>query len=85
MTPEQEKEKAAAQKRADDAYAREHEIMEKEANYFAMCLLMPEEWLRKDMVGLDITDDVAIARLAKKYKVPISVMAMRIGQLIPNG
>ena len=85
MTDEQEREKLKAQQLADDQYARENEIMNKEANYFAMCLLMPEQFLRKDMVGIDLTDDVAVGRLAKKYKVPAATMAFRIGQLMANG
>ena len=62
----------------------EKEVMEREANYFAMCLLMPEEWLRRDVEaigGVDIEDDVAMTKLAKKYKVSVTLMAMRLGQL----
>lgn len=59
-----------------------------EANAFAMELLMPEPWLRADLAmtgGVDIEDDKAIARLAKKYRVSPTVMAVRIGQLAGFG
>lgn len=54
---------------------------EQEANQFAFELLMPEELLRKDAKGVDFTDDKAVAELANKYKVPVAVMAARLGQL----
>jgi Zn-dependent peptidase ImmA (M78 family) len=56
-----------------------------EANAFAMELLMPTKFLLADlkaMGGVDITDDVQIGRLAKKYRVAVSLMAIRIGQLL---
>lgn len=57
--------------------------MNREANIFAMHLLMPSPLLRKHMPkGLDLTDDKAIAALAAKFKVPASVMAIRLGMLI---
>lgn len=57
--------------------------MEAEANAFAMELLMPEEWLRKDIAGgFDIEDDAKLKKLAKKYGVSMQVMALRIGQLM---
>jgi Zn-dependent peptidase ImmA (M78 family) len=56
-------------------------FMDQEANDFAMELLMPEQFLLKDMAGLDIADDSAIERLSRKYRVPAGVMAIRIGQL----
>lgn len=57
--------------------------MDQEATAFAMELLMPEEFLRRDLVRekIDICDDRAIEKLAQRYKVPKSVMAIRIGQL----
>lgn len=57
---------------------------EAEANAFAMELLMPREWLLADIKklgGVDIEDERAMARLAKKYGVSLTVMALRIGQL----
>ncbi len=58
--------------------------MDQEANAFAMELLMPADWLRADiekMGGIDLTDDAALAKLAKKYRVSPQVMAIRIGEL----
>lgn len=60
------------------------QAMEAEANAFAMELLMPREWLLADIKklgGVDIEDERAMARLAKKYGVSLTVMALRIGQL----
>lgn len=58
--------------------------IEREANLFAMALLMPEEWVRtdvKNMGGVDIADGRQIDQLAKKYKVDATLMTMRIAQL----
>jgi Zn-dependent peptidase ImmA (M78 family) len=60
------------------------EVEEREANYFAMCLLMPEEWLRADLEkigGIDIEDEAAIKKLAARYKVSTTLMVLRIGQI----
>lgn len=60
-------------------------VMDMEANHFAMCLLMPEKFLRADiekMGGIDICDDVAVEKLAKRYQVPVATMALRLGQLM---
>lgn len=56
---------------------------DREANYFAMCLLMPESLLRKDLEGvaLDVCDDASIAKLARRYVVSIQLMTMRLTQL----
>lgn len=59
--------------------------IEAEANQFAMELLMPRDWLLRDlkaMGGVDMADDAEIAKLARKYLVATSLMAIRIGQLI---
>jgi Zn-dependent peptidase ImmA (M78 family) len=58
--------------------------IEREANLFAMALLMPEKWVRADvkkMGGVDIADGAEIEKLAKKYKVDATLMTMRIAQL----
>lgn len=63
------------------------EIIEHEANQFAIELLMPRKWLLSDlkkMGGIDIQDDAAITKLAKRYKVSLQLMTLRIGQLIPS-
>lgn len=59
--------------------------MEREANEFAMELLMPSAWLKRDAAGIDMGDDEALAKLAKKYKVPVGLLCIRLGQLIPIG
>lgn len=59
-------------------------VEEREANYFAMALLMPEDWVRADIKklgGVDIADGQQIAQLAKKYKVDATLMTVRIAQL----
>ena len=58
--------------------------VEAEANAFAFELLMPEAWLKRDIGpdGIDIEDDKRIAKLAQKYRVSVSVMTLRIGQLM---
>lgn len=58
--------------------------MEAEANAFAMELLMPRDWLLADirkMGGIDIEDEAGMRKLAKKYRVSLTVMAIRIGEL----
>ena len=58
---------------------------ESEANYFAMCLLMPREWLLADLRKLgsiDVCDDPNIRKLAKKYGVAEQLMAIRIADLL---
>lgn len=58
---------------------------EKEANYFAMCLLMPEELVRREVSKMggnfDLEDDKAMRALANKFGVSIAVMTIRLGQL----
>jgi len=56
-------------------------VIEEEANEFAMELLMPSEWLARDAGDLDLTDDIAVATLAKKYQVPAATLAFRVGEL----
>lgn len=58
---------------------------EMEANLFAMHLLMPEDLLRREirrMRAFDLTNDKHVAELAKKFQVPNSVMAYRLGMLV---
>lgn len=54
-----------------------------EANQFAMELLMPEDLLRAEIKKhpIDVCDEKAVKKLADKFRVPESVMAIRIGQL----
>jgi Zn-dependent peptidase ImmA (M78 family) len=54
-------------------------VENREANHFAMHLLMPTEFLLKDIEGgIDLTDDAAVKRLAERYRVPASLMALRL-------
>lgn len=54
-----------------------------EANYFAMCLLVPEDLLRRAVQdeGYEITDDRDLIRLSKQFAVPMGVMALRIAEI----
>ena len=64
------------------------DIEEREANLFAMELLMPRAFLLADiekMGGVDIEDDAAMMKLAKRYKVSVTVMAIRLAQLLARG
>lgn len=58
--------------------------LEKEANYFAMCLLMPEKLVRQEVEKrkpISLTDDKFLLDMAKTFDVPISAMAVRLAQL----
>lgn len=61
------------------------EVEELEANVFAMELLMPEEFLRRDLTELgsiDVCDDANIRKLAKRYEVSEQLMTFRIADLL---
>lgn len=55
--------------------------MDIEANAFAMELLMPFDWIVRDAANLDLDDEKAVLRLAKKYKVAPFTMAFRLGEV----
>jgi Zn-dependent peptidase ImmA (M78 family) len=57
--------------------------LEKEANYFAMCLLMPAHLVKQEAAKLtfDLTNDAAIKSLASTFDVSIIEMALRLSQL----
>ena len=61
---------------------------DREANLFAMALLMPDELVRKEvrrMGPFDISDGTGIKLMAKKFQVSETLMALRLGQLYgPN-
>jgi Zn-dependent peptidase ImmA (M78 family) len=59
----------------------ENDARDAEANAFAMELLMPFDWIVRDTEGLDLCDDHKVAKIAKKYAVPHSVMAARIASV----
>lgn len=63
---------------------------DREANYFAMCLLVPEELLRREVSEMkrrheqiDLCEDKTLKRLADKFKVSNTVMALRLEQVFP--
>lgn len=61
--------------------------IEHEANIFAMELLMPTAFLKADIKtldGIDFSDDKDIGKLAKRYRVSHSLMALRLGQLFAD-
>jgi len=53
-----------------------------EANYFAMHLLVPDEFLAREKFLPDLADDKGLRQLADKFDVPLSVMAFRIGEYV---
>jgi len=57
---------------------------DREANYFAMCLLMPENFLRADVAeyrGAKIGFEDMVRTLAQKYQVEPERMTLRLAQL----
>ncbi|MGC3992000.1 MAG: ImmA/IrrE family metallo-endopeptidase [Chthoniobacteraceae bacterium] len=58
-------------------------VKEIEANFFAAELLMPQDFLERDVARLDLhaDDDKAIALLAKRYVVSPQAMAIRLSSL----
>jgi Zn-dependent peptidase ImmA (M78 family) len=62
-------------------------VEEMEANDFAAQLLMPEEFLAKDIEDLQKSEDIengdAIQDLAKKYKVSKQALMFRLASLTP--
>lgn len=56
-----------------------HEVnQEREANRFAVELLMPEEFVRRDLKGRKEIDGKTITELAKRYEVSEILMAWRL-------
>lgn len=61
---------------------------DREANIFAMCLLLPEESVRAEVEKMrkagkpiDIIDGTAIAELAKTFQVSPTLMTIRLTKL----
>jgi Zn-dependent peptidase ImmA (M78 family) len=55
---------------------------EREANAFAAELLMPEEFLRKDLrKRIDIKNQESLEKLAKKYEVSLQALTFRLVNL----
>ena len=58
------------------------EIMEIEANQFAMELLMPEKFIRNDFPkGFFVSDIEHLNKMAKKYKVELPILVVRLTQI----
>lgn len=57
--------------------------LEDEANYFAMCLLMPGDLVKREVknIKLDLTSDEPLKTLAKTFDVSMTAMALRLAQL----
>lgn len=60
-----------------------HDPQETEANTFAAALLMPEEWLRRDLAErpIDASDEKAVAWLAERYGVSQQALTIRLTTL----
>ncbi len=61
----------------------EHKTMENEANYFASCILMPTNEIRKilETTDIDLMTEEGIRVLAKKFEVSTIAMSLRITKL----
>ena len=57
--------------------------MEDEANYFALCLLMPEKLVREEVakVEWDLASDDALKYMARTFGVSLTAMAVRLCDL----
>jgi len=62
------------------------DIIEIEANAFAAELLMPEAFLKEALENksYDIDDDAFVESLAKKFKVSLHAIQLRLGKLLHN-
>lgn len=67
-------------RKKSEGYTSKEEKIEKEANYFAANILMPEHLVRKEIAELkcDLHDDATIASLANKFEVSSSAMTFRL-------
>lgn len=61
-------------------YTSKEEKIEREANFFAANILMPENLIRKEILDLncDLHDDDVITSLASKFEVSSSAMTFRL-------
>jgi Zn-dependent peptidase ImmA (M78 family) len=63
----------------DEVSGRQEPELEREANIFACCLLMPKKLIEQDMKnGFDLGNDDMVKQLAKKYDVPMNALIYRI-------
>ncbi len=58
-----------------------HQIIEREADFFASCILMPEKRFRKDCEQFRKFDYQVIENLAKQYLVSITACAIRFADI----
>lgn len=68
----------------DDVSSRGTDDAEREANLFAASLLMPKEFLDKDLEKehyVDVLDDLLLRRLARKYGVSTQALVNRLKNL----
>ncbi|HAT3994129.1 TPA: ImmA/IrrE family metallo-endopeptidase [Elizabethkingia anophelis] len=67
-------------RKKSEGYTSKEEKIEKEANYFAANILMPESLVKKEIIELscDLHDDSTIASLANKFEVSSSAMTFRL-------
>ncbi len=68
----------------DDEASRGADVHEREANFFASALLMPQEFLEKDLRHLrnvETHNDTFIRTLARKYGVSSHALLLRISRL----
>lgn len=59
----------------------DHAEEDREANLFAMALLMPEEMIRREaklLSAIDLLEDKSIKPLADKFNVSIILMVIRL-------
>lgn len=67
------------------AYTKEEcRHMEEEANYFAMCLLMPANMVKDEIKkygNIDLGDDKFLKHMAKTFDVSTTAMALRLTHL----
>lgn len=75
-------------KRSDLYDGEQARVDDIEANIFAVELLMPWEWICRDVdallegEGFDIESDPNVAVLAERYRVSEQVMTLRIAQVL---
>ena len=56
--------------------------LEREASYFAACILIPKHLIVEDLrQGIDLSDDKALDKLCKKYGVTQATMTLRLSVL----
>ena len=64
----------------------EQKRMEADANFFAMCLLIPRDFIVPDFHamfpdGADVESEAGIEKLAKRYGVSTQLMLLRLSHL----